>query len=155
MIQGLVALVVTVVPFMVDIPSAFAGVGFGVTPTFPATVTVGQTGLPASLQIVNNSTGTEAMGNAQLDTITLVPSCGAFAFTPTGDCPAADADPGVFQLSPTATGEVGTACAGKTFTVATVDPATGQVAVRPPYRFPRGSGPPRFRQRQVHHRLHL
>jgi hypothetical protein len=131
-LQGLVALVVMVVPFMVDIPSAFAGVGFGVTPTFPANVTVGQTGLPASLQIVNNSTSPENVGNAQLDMITLVPSCGAFAFTATGDCPnPPDADPGVFQLSSTATGEAGTACAGQTFTVTVIDPATGQVQFVP------------------------
>ncbi|MCA1684153.1 MAG: Ig-like domain repeat protein, partial [Actinobacteria bacterium] len=102
------------------------------TPTFPTPVTVGQKGLPASLQIVNAATPPESTGTVTLNLITLVPSCGTDVVgPPTGDCPLANADPGVFTLSSTAVGEAGTACAGITFTVMVIDPATGQVQFIP------------------------
>ncbi len=110
---------------------AFAGVGFGVTPTFPTTVTVGQTALPGSIQILNTSTPPESAGNATINSINLVPACATTSFVGNGDCPAASAAPGVFALSPTGTGEAGTACAGQTFTIAIIDPATGQVSFTP------------------------
>ncbi|MCA1683925.1 MAG: Ig-like domain repeat protein, partial [Actinobacteria bacterium] len=110
---------------------ASAGVGFGVTPTFPSNVTVGQTNLPGSLQIVNNATAPDNLNPVVLNTITLVPSCGTPFSSGAGDCPAGFADPGVFQLSPTAVGEAGTACAGQNFFVTVVDPATGKVAFTP------------------------
>jgi hypothetical protein len=116
---------------LVTAPAAFAGVGFGVTPTFPANVTVGQTGLPASVQILNASTPPENAGNVTINAINLVPACGTTAFVGQGDCPAASADPGVFQLSPTGTGEAGTACAAQTFTISIIDPSTGQVTFTP------------------------
>ena len=77
-----------------------------------------------------------------INTITLVPSCGSGSFTGNGDCTAADADPGVFQLSATGVGEAGTACAGQTFTISTVSgsttgkqlftPSSGPVVLQPP-----------------------
>ncbi|MDQ6615800.1 MAG: VCBS repeat-containing protein [Actinomycetota bacterium] len=134
-VQGLVALFVAAVPFVVAIPSAFAGVGFSVSPTFPTSVTVGQSSLPATLQVSNFSTAPENAGNVTVNQINLVPACGTSASTGAGDCPPASADPGVFQVSATAVGEAGTACAGQTFTVSVVDPATGQVSFTP-------SGPP-------------
>ncbi|MGI9089104.1 MAG: hypothetical protein ACR2HH_15405 [Chthoniobacterales bacterium] len=97
-------------------------VGLVVTPTFPAGVLIGQTGVPASLKIKNTSTGPESTGNVTVSQITLVPTCGNASSHCVGG-----ADPGVFQLSPTGTGRVGTACAGTTFTVTTVDPSTGEV----------------------------
>src|SRR5206468_9339465 len=128
----LLALSVVLLPLGVGVPAAFAGVGLGVTPTFPSTVSIGQTGIPASLQILNASTPPERSGNLTVNTITLVPVCGTASAVPgTGDCPVASADPGVFVLSPTAVGETGTACAGQTFNVTVIDAATGQVAFTP------------------------
>jgi hypothetical protein len=60
-----------------------------------------------------------------------VPACGTTGFVGAGDCPAAQADPGVFQLSPTGLGEAGTACAMQTFNIMTTNPATGQVTFVP------------------------
>ncbi|MDQ1442176.1 MAG: hypothetical protein QOG97_2404 [Acidimicrobiaceae bacterium] len=125
------ALVVAAVPFVVAIPAAFAGVGFGVTPTLPSSVAVGQTGLPASIQVFNNSTSPESSGNVNITALNMVPACGTTSVVGSGDCPAGFADPGVFQLSPTGTGEVGTACAGQTFIIAVIDPSTGQVTFAP------------------------
>ena len=51
-----VLLAIVAAPFVGLIQPAQAGVGLGVTPTFPSPVTVGDTGLPASLQILNAST---------------------------------------------------------------------------------------------------
>ncbi|MDQ1427419.1 MAG: hypothetical protein QOK39_895 [Acidimicrobiaceae bacterium] len=140
--RGLVGLVVAVIPFVITMPSAFAGVGVGVTPTFPTTVSVGDTGIPAALQILNNSTPPDNVNPVTIDTITLVPSCGSGAFTGAGDCNAVDADPGVFQLSAVGFGESGTACAGQTFTISTVSgsttgkqmftPSGGPVVLQPP-----------------------
>jgi len=111
--------------------SASAGVGFGVTPTFPSTATVGASGMPASLQIVNSATPPDASNPVTLSTITLVPACGTSLSSGAGDCPTAQADPGVLAVSATATGEAGTACAGKTFTLTVVDAATGKVSFTP------------------------
>ncbi len=130
-LRAVVALVVAAVPFIVTAGSATAGAGFGAIPSFPTNVTVGQLGLPATLQIVNISTPPESNGNLTLSSIRFVPSCGKASFTATGDCPASSADPGVFLLTPTALGESGTACALRILTVTTVNLNTGQVAFVP------------------------
>ena len=128
----MVALAVGVVPFAVAVPTAFAGVGFGVTPQFPANVTVGQTGIPATIQVTNTSTPGDDTSNIQITSLFLVPACGTtFGVAPNNNCPAAQADPGVFQLSSTGTGEAGTACAGQTFLITVVDATTGQVSFTP------------------------
>ncbi|MHB8577065.1 MAG: hypothetical protein ACYDCQ_17270, partial [Dehalococcoidia bacterium] len=131
LLGGLVACAVLLLGAYSGWQLAEAGVGFSVTPTFPSPVTVGQTGIPASLQILNNSTPPESAGNTTINSINLVPACGTPAATGAGDCPLASADPGVFQISPTATGEAGTACAGVVFTVSIIDAATGQVTFTP------------------------
>jgi len=124
-----VALAVAAVPFVVAIPSAFAGVGLGVAPTFPTPVTVGQTNVPASVTITNLSNGVEASGNVTVTAIHLVPSCGKSG---TGaNCPAAGADPGVFQINSPVVGAAGSACAGDTFTVTVVDATTGELKLTP------------------------
>jgi archaellum component FlaF (FlaF/FlaG flagellin family) len=128
----LVTLAVMLLPLGVGVPAAFAGLGLGVTPTFPPSVTIGQTGIPASLQIANDSTAAEATGNVTINTIKIVPACGTgTSVAGTGDCPAANADPGVLPLSATGVGEAGTACAGDTFTLTVNDAATGQVTLTP------------------------
>ncbi len=124
-----VALAVAAVPFAIAVPSAFAGVGLGITPSFPASATVGQTNVPGSITITNLSNGAEAGQSVTLSDITLVPSCGAF--TSGSDCAVASADPGVFQVSATGVGAAGTACAGDTFTVTVSDAVTGQLLFTP------------------------
>ncbi|MDQ6617185.1 MAG: hypothetical protein M3083_21180, partial [Actinomycetota bacterium] len=136
-IQGFVALVVAVVPFIVTMPSALANVGLLPIPQFPSLVTVGQTGIPASIDLENHSSSPEDTGTVTIGKLILVPSCGTSSPVSfpggigPGDCPAAFADPGVFQLSATGTGELGTECAGQTFNISLLNPATGQYQFTP------------------------
>jgi hypothetical protein len=119
---------------------AQAGVGASAVPNFPTDVTVGNTGVPASIELRN----TDTEGNAgQTNTvcnfgdgapcpagdpgITLIPSCSQLG--PFSAC--TGAEPGVFRISDLATGESGTACAGMVFNVSLVDPANGQVRFTP------------------------
>ena len=104
-----------------------AGMGASATPTFPTAVVAGATGVPASITLKNDNTDPQvssticnlgdlppcpAGGTAG---ITLIPSCGQLVgFT---ECDPVGADPGVFQLSPTAIGQAGTACADMGFNV--------------------------------------
>ena len=128
---------------------AAAGVDFVVTPGFASSATVGDTGLPASLTIVNTSTQQEGSAGpvtlcAGPDTavestclgdglpaqsLLLTPACGSSA--PAQSCAAGFADPGVFDLAGTATGAAATACAGVAFTISASDQATGQVTLVP------------------------
>ncbi|HEV2071383.1 MAG TPA: hypothetical protein VGR26_16460, partial [Acidimicrobiales bacterium] len=104
---------------------AMAGVGLGLTPEFPQTVTVGDAGVAASLRIENVAFGGEGQDTATLNDITLVPSCGLSpAAPPDVKCTGAE-DPGAFQLSASGTGQAGTACAGRTFTITETDPTSG------------------------------
>ncbi len=119
---------------------AEAGFGASATPTFPTTVTVGDIGVPASVEVQNlNTTPDTNTANTVCNFgdgipcppgdpgITLIPSCaqlGAFSAC-TG------ADPGVFQVSPTGVGDVGTACAGMPFTITLIDQVFGQLRFTP------------------------
>jgi hypothetical protein len=123
-----VAAVAATAPFLVGIRPAGASGNVSASPIFPTSSTVGQTGIPASISIGNNSTAPESGGNLTVTDITLVPSCGSLSF---GDCPAANDDPGVYAVS-AATGEPGTACAGMTFTVTTIVAAQGKLRFTPP-----------------------
>ncbi len=110
---------------------AAAGTFFGAGPNFAngGPVVVGATNQFASVTIVNQSSGLEATGNVVLSSITLIPSC---ATTNPGDSNCSiGSNPGVFALNGPFIGEAGTGCAGKTFTVTVVDPATGKVAFTP------------------------
>ncbi|MDQ6776883.1 MAG: hypothetical protein M3071_11870 [Actinomycetota bacterium] len=128
----LVGVAVVATMFFATASPAWAGVRFGVVPTFPTSATVGQTVLPASIQILNTSTPPESAGNITINSINLVPACGTTVPAgAAGDCPVAQADPGVFSVSPTGVGEAGTACAGQTFTSTVIDPARGQVTFTP------------------------
>jgi hypothetical protein len=127
---GLLAAAGVAATFLVGIPSAFASAGLAVAPSFPANVSVGQTGLPASLSITNESTSPDDTSNITLSTIALVPACGSTTSVGNGNCPAASADPGVFLVS-AGTGDAASACAGITFTVKVTDTSTGRVAFTP------------------------
>lgn len=120
---------------------AFAGVGVGVAPTYPAVVTVGDTNIPVGLTIVNTSTPPESGGTLTLSLIRHTPSCGADAPVP---CSAASADPGVFLVKGPATGMAGSACASMTFAIGPPDATTGEVEFipdSPVVLAPVGTGP--------------
>ncbi len=109
------------------------GVGwgrFGVVPNLPSPLTVGQSGVPATLTITNQSNGPEAGLNVTLTSITLVPSCGTQAIVG-ADCPPAAVDPGVIVPGTTGVGQAGTACAGDTFVISLVDASQGKYAFTP------------------------
>jgi len=121
--------------------NAQAGVIASAGPTFPTTVTVGQTGLAASVTLENRNTNPNA-GNtnticnageasppcaAPERGIVLTPTCKVLA---SGQCTAAGADPGVFVLSATGVGQVGTSCPG-VFNINIIDPAFGTVRFTP------------------------
>src|SRR5215213_7413936 len=112
-------LAVAAIPLLAVQP-AHAGVGLAVVPDFPTNVTPGQTDVPASISITNLSSGAQAVGNITLSGITLVPSCSNF----NAGCAAGTADPGTFEVSATAVGVAGSACAGMVFSVTVVSAAT-------------------------------
>ncbi len=119
---------------------ADAGLGAGATPTFPAVVTVGDKGVPATIQMENDNTtpNTSAtlcnfgdplpcpVGDPG---ITLIPSCGQLGVFSV--CAPAGADPGVFLVSATGVGRAGSACAGTTFAITLIDPVFGQLRFTP------------------------
>ncbi|MGQ0617971.1 MAG: cell wall-binding repeat-containing protein [Acidimicrobiia bacterium] len=120
---------------------AQAGVAASSTVEFPATVTVGQTGLAASIVVENKNTppdngtpnivcnfGDGPPCPAGDPGITLTPSCGQQALF---SCPPASADAGVFTLSPTATGSPGGGCPNALFSVALIDPVLGTYRFTP------------------------
>jgi|GEM_PF-2330158 len=106
--------------------SAYAGLGVGVAPDFPVSVTVGQTLIPVGLNIANTST--PDVGSITLSNIRLIPSCGDSDADST-TCAGAETDPGVITVGTTGTGSM--ACAGVNFTMAVNDPTTGQVLFTP------------------------
>jgi hemolysin type calcium-binding protein len=113
---------------------------------FPSTVTVGQTGVSATIRMENGNTSPDGSNDnlvcnaADLVSacttpisdpgILLVPSCKALAGN---QCAPAGADPGVFQLSATgtATAAPGTACAAYVFTITPLGDAFGTVRFTP------------------------
>jgi hypothetical protein len=110
---GRVALLVPLLLGTLLAPAASAQVAsfsIGITIGGPSSVTAGATNTAASLALVNNSMN---MGPVTLTTISYHPSCADFNLACTAP------EPGVFTLSPTATGAAGTGCAGVAFTVTT------------------------------------
>ncbi len=102
-------------------PAALAGTGIGVSPNFPATVTVGDTNVAVSMDVQNTSSAD--VGSLTLDSIYLTPQCGDTSI------PCGAPDTGVFSVSATATGSG--ACAANTFTTSVVDATTGRVQFIP------------------------
>ena len=120
--------------------AAQAGIGASIAPSLPPAVTVGQTGIPAALDIRNvNSDADLGATNTVCNFgdgfpcpagdpgITMIPSCGQLG--PFSSCAAAE--PGVFRLSDTGVGQAGSTCAGMPFTISLVNPANGQVRFTP------------------------
>lgn len=122
----------TVAAILVAAPVAHGSVIAATSVEFPSVVTVGQTGVAASITLENrNTTAHIAVVNGVCNTgdasppcslpesgITLVPACKQLAG---GRCTAKGADPGVITLGSTASGRPGTACTGMTFDAAVVD----------------------------------
>jgi hypothetical protein len=137
---GVALLAVPLLVAFVGNGRAEAGLGAAATPTFPTTVVVGNTGLAASIQLRNDNTAPNTsstvcnVGDAlpcpvgELG-ITLIPSCGQLGLF--SECAIGGADPGVFQVSNTALGAAGTACAGMPFAVTLIDPAFGRLRFAP------------------------
>jgi hypothetical protein len=135
---ALVVVPVSIVSFAPGI--ATAGLGAGAAPSFPASVTIGDTGVAATIQIENDNTPPNTSSTvcnfgdalpcpAGDPGITLIPSCGQLgAFS---ECAPAGADPGVFQISPVAVGAAGSACAGMQFAVTLINPALGRLRFTP------------------------
>jgi hypothetical protein len=138
--RGLILATVTFTLVVMAPSVAHAGVGASAVPSFPAEATVGNTGLPGSIELRNtntdvNATHTNTVCNfgdpspcpAGSPGITLIPACGQLG--PFSACIAPD--PGVFAISTVATGQAGTACAGMIFDVIVADAATGAVRFTP------------------------
>jgi hypothetical protein len=129
---SLVVLVATTA-LLAGAATASAGVSISVSPAVPSSVTVG--GNPAtSLSLTNGSFNGPGETNFDTDSfqvndVTLVPSCGSPVFS--ADCQAGSFDPGVLVPSATGTGQAGTACAGRAFTVSLIDAAQGKYRFTP------------------------
>ncbi len=120
--------------------AAQAGQGNSTTPTFPVGATVGDTGLDASIEIANQSTPPQSAGASTIcnfgdaglcsgdDGITIVPSCGQIN---QGILACSGPDPGVFVVTSTPTGAVGSGCAGTLFDVTVADVALGKLRFTP------------------------
>jgi hypothetical protein len=104
--------------------SAVAGVGGSIAPTYPAgPVQVGSE-FSASLTITNDSDGSNEADRISVASISHTPSCAS------GMPVCKVADPGVFEVS-AGTGAGGSACAGVTFNVSTLDASTGEIQFTP------------------------
>jgi hypothetical protein len=110
--------------FAIGATPAFANAGMGVQVIFPPSVTVGQTNLAGSIDVQNTSTPDTL--TITLDTITLIPACGAYSII---TC--TQLDPGVLSINPVATGRALTACAGTTFNVAPTGQPDGSYSFTP------------------------
>ncbi len=109
--------------------------------TTPASVTVGQAGVPASITLSNANTPpdqgtTNVVCNAGAGPPCLADERGielvlACAIQDDLTCATGNADPGVFGASATAIGRSGSACAGMAFAVSVSDPAIGAVRFTP------------------------
>jgi hypothetical protein len=121
------AAVVTALSIFLAASPAFAGVGLGVAPTYPAVVVVGNTNVAVSMSMTNTSTGDEAGGTVTLSLIRHTPSCGSGAEgVPCPLLPVDYVDKDVFLAKGPATGRAGTACVGMTFTLGAANATTGE-----------------------------
>ena len=142
LLRCLVALTVASISVLLVPSIARAGIAASAGPTFPTAVTVGQTGVAASIAVTNQNT---TPNTADVNTvcnfgdpapcpggdpgITLIPSCGVLGSFSV--CAPTGADPNVVQVAPTGVGDVGTECAGMVFDITLIDPAFGQLRFTP------------------------
>jgi hypothetical protein len=139
---GFIAALVTLVVMALVPAAARAGAVASAGTTFPTTVTVGQTGVAASLTLENRNTSPNVNDvNSVCNAGELSPPCASpengIVLTPackqiaSGQCTAAGADPGVFAVSATGSGRIGTNCTGMTFNTSIIDPVFGTVRFTP------------------------
>ena len=142
LLRSLVAIAVAAISVLLVPSIASAGIAASAGPTFPTAVTVGQTGVAASIAVTNqNTTPNTADVNTVCNSgdpapcpsgdpgITLIPSCGVLGSFSV--CAPTGADPNVVQVAPTGVGDAGTECAGMVFDVTLIDPAFGQLRFTP------------------------
>ncbi len=121
---------------------AHAAVVPGATSTFPTSVTVGDVGVSATVEVRNdNTTPDDAATNTVCNVgdggpcigrgTRLTPSCGLLLQGNPACAGAAGADPGVFSLSATGQGQAGTACAGVNFAIVVIAQIFGDVRFTP------------------------
>jgi len=108
--------------FLMGAGQAFAGVGGSDVPTVPSPLDVGQTGIPFSFTITNQSTTPNNVHDVEVTSVNAIfftTTCGS-SLTPGIPCLAGDQEAAnTIVINPlTATGSAGTACAGITFSVA-------------------------------------
>jgi hypothetical protein len=141
-VRGLVAAALLVSGLVMLPSAASAGSGGAATPFVPTPVTVGETGIAASITLENRNNGAEAaltntVCNAGEDSppcsdpevgIVFVPSCSRIA---AGQCTVAGRDPGVIVVSSNGLGRAGSACAGLAFATSVIDAATGATLFDP------------------------
>ena len=114
----LVVVVGVLAATLVPAGPALANVGISGSLQMPGGRAVGATGQPGSLTVRNTNTAPQNGDSNTLTQLRLVPSCGT---TSTSSNLCGSPDPGVFSVSPTATGAAGTACAGIVFDVSAPD----------------------------------
>jgi hypothetical protein len=109
-------------------PAAQAATSLSISPNLlPDSVVAGSRANAGTLTISNVSTGAQATGTVEIDTIDLGLACKAFSN------PCGSPDPGVIVMRAgnTPTGRAGTACAGLTFGKGPTDAATGLLRLNP------------------------
>lgn len=133
---------------LVPASAQVAGLQLSAGVQYPPSVTVGATGVSATLTLINSTQGAPYNNDPQevcnnpddapqatctnqvLPGITVIPTCSV------PNCTSNSFEPGILAYSATGTGVAGSACAGMTFNISLTDPATGE------YEFdPVGGGP--------------
>jgi hypothetical protein len=120
------AVVLVVAGLVVTADSAFAALTVRAQPSVPASVTVGQSGVATSLNVVNLNSSADATSGWNVTSLRFAPSC---KVSTTTACTTPDT--GVFATSSTGTGRAGTVCAGMVFTFGAPD-ASGIQTITPP-----------------------
>ncbi|MEY2441129.1 MAG: hypothetical protein QOJ46_555 [bacterium] len=139
------AVVATLAVLALAPASASAAIAGSTTVSMPSAVTVGQTGVIATITLTNENTyPDDAVPNSVCGAgdgfpcagagIALLPACGSLSGIT--DCSPGREDPGVFTASPVATGEAGTECPDVSFAVSAPDPLTGALQLTPPAETP-------------------
>jgi hypothetical protein len=115
LVRVAVGAVIVAIASLVPIGPAHAAVGLIAQPTWPSTMSVGDTGVPAVIRVENVSTPPDDDALMTVSNISLVPACEV------AQAPCPDPAGGVFDLSASGVGRAGSACAGVTFTISAPD----------------------------------
>lgn len=130
LVGALAAAVLLVSLAVVPVAAQTNGARLGIGPTMPTTTTVGAGNVAVSIALTNLSDPADGQLIIPANALTFTPSCGSLPPGAVPPCPTPD--PGVFALSPTATGRAGSNCAGQTYSVAPASATTGAVVFNGP-----------------------